>query len=556
LKINQDKSTKFSKLFILGLKSISTRGKISVCVYTLIGILASIGDGVLIYLVSNWFNTDSINSSSLPNELALIALAFTVAKPLVVILLNSRIFRQLGKEEAKISVDLFRIAVKDQWSNDNPIEEGEFVNLVTNSSSSLVRGIVVRGSIGISVLINLCVIAIALAIVDPITTAVFLLAVGFLLFLTSRIYAKMLSTLSLDKMVAMESVAGLVNISWKIAKILTVMPSKSFEPNYALKRSELGIIGARAEFLSVLPRSLFEVYLGIGLFAAFFAGINNLGSAESFGNLVLYGAVAFRVFPLLSQIQSIGIQMQIERQPAMNALSKLDKNKQIDLVDSVEERYNCDDAVFSTKNLYFSYAKNGHHALRAINIEIKDGEKVAIVGKSGSGKTTLLNVLMGLLDPTNGHISRREIQEIRYGYVPQNSVPCGLPIANSIALEWNANFIDDARIENLISQFNKMTMFHEHQLIATGLDTELSVGQLQSLGLMRALYRSPQILILDEPSSALDETSQKEIMEVAFEQESRTVIMVTHRKETLRYADRILYMRDGQIYLNGEVEEE
>jgi ABC-type bacteriocin/lantibiotic exporter with double-glycine peptidase domain len=73
---------------------------------------------------------------------------------------------------------------------------------------------------------------------------------------------------------------------------------------------------------------------------------------------------------------------------------------------------------------------------------------------------------------------------------------------------------------------------------------------------MRALYRSPQILILDEPSSALDETSQKEIMEVAFEQESRTVIMVTHRKETLRYADRILYMRDGQIYLNGEVEEE
>ena len=124
-----------------------------------------------------------------------------------------------------------------------------------------------------------------------------------------------------------------------------------------------------------------------------------------------------------------------------------------------------------------------------------------------------------------------------------------MKIANSIALEWDTDCIDELKVNALISQFNKMTMFKDNSLTESILDTDLSIGQQQSLGVMRALYRSPKILILDEPSSALDENSQNEIMDVVFENKSRTVIMVTHRKETLKYVNRIFYMEGGQIYL-------
>jgi len=547
-------SLKMQDLYISGIRKISKRGKLSVAAYVSVGLLASIGDGVLIFLISSWFKRESFDESTFSTTLVLIALVFTIVRPVAVIFLNNQIFRQLGKEESKISVDIFKIALKQQWSHMDPIDEGEFVNLVTNSPSALVRGIIMRGSVGISLIINLLAIVAAIAIVDPLNSAIFLFITILLLISSNQLYSRMISTLSSDKMNAMESVAGLVNVGLKTAKVLSVMPSKSFDSNYSNERSKLGLIGSRTEFLSLLPRSLFESYLGIGLFIIFVLSVNSIGSAETFGKVVLYGAAAFRIFPLLSQLQSIAIQIKIEYQSAINALSTLNKGKTAESISSNISNVFDDDVEFSTNSLYFSYPKTAQSTLKNINIEIKKGEKIAIVGDSGSGKTTLLNLLLGLLNPTDGSIARSKTSDQILGYVPQNSVPCGLPIANSIALEWNSKCIDETKINTLITQFNKLTMFHENNLVESMLDTELSVGQQQSLGVMRALYRNPDILILDEPSSALDENSQNEIMDIVFGIKSRTIIMVTHRIETLKYADRVICIRDGQIFLENEDE--
>jgi ABC-type multidrug transport system fused ATPase/permease subunit len=552
LRIKENPSLKMTNLFRSGIRTISKPGKFSVAAYIAVGLLASIGDGVLILLISSWFKEDAFDGSTISKSFLLAALIFTIARPIVVIFLNSKIFRQLGKEESKLSIDIFKIALRQQWSSMDPINEGEYVNLVTNSPSALVRGIIMRGSVGISALINLLAIVVAIAIVDPLNSAIFFSVTVLLLILTNRLYSRMISTLSYDKMVAMESVAGLVNVGLKTAKVLNVMPSESFDSNYSEERSRLGLIGSRTEFLSLLPRSLFETYLGIGLLTFFILSINSIGSADIFGKVVIYGAAASRIFPLLSQLQSISIQMKIEYDSAVNALLTLTNGREINSTISNQESICDGEVAFSTNNLNFSYIKSGQNTLQNLNIEIKTGEKIAIVGNSGSGKTTLLNMLLGLLSPTDGSIARSKSSKTILGYVPQNSVPCGLPIAKSIALEWNSKCIDVKKIRDLISQFNKLTMFRESNLIETMLDTELSVGQQQSLGVMRALYRSPSVLILDEPSSALDEKSQNEIMEIIFSKKLLTTIMVTHRKETLKYADRIFYMREGQIFYEPE----
>ena len=96
--------------------------------------------------------------------------------------------------------------------------------------------------------------------------------------------------------------------------------------------------------------------------------------------------------------------------------------------------------------------------------------------------------------------------------MPQNNIATGLKVANSVALEWDFDQIDQKRIYDLFNDIKKMKMFHLLDLDGETKDSELSVGQLQVIGLLRAVYRNPEFLILDEPTSALDEESQTEVM--------------------------------------------
>lgn len=548
MKIKANSALNYLALFINGLKLITRRGRISIIAFIFVNLMASIGDGVIIYLVSSWFKTDTLDNLSVPSRFVLFALLFTALRPVAAIFLNSYIFNQLGKEEARISIEVFKMAIKQQWAIGKNIEEGEFVNLVTNAPSALVRGILVRWSVAISGFINLIVIVLVLIVVDTINTIFFLTFTIILILISNRVYNRLLTTLSSDKVIAMETVAGLVNVGWKTARQLKIMPSRSFDLNYYKERSKLGLVGSRTEFLSQLPRSLFEIYLGLLLLSVFILSISDIGYVSSYGSFVLFGAAAFRLFPIMSQIQSMSLQMRIEFETAVKVTDTLSspKGKHNENADDI----NCtgSDEVYATSNLCFRYPDDSKDALKDINISVKNCEKVALVGSSGSGKTTLLNVLVGFLSPTSGTLRRRKDLEVIIGYVPQVSVACGLSIANSIALEWDDEFVDYGRVSELITEFNNLKMFEENKLRTSMFDSELSGGQQQALGLMRALYRKPDLLILDEPSSALDEHSQKEIMEIVFREPRLTVIMVTHRKETLNYVDRIIYLDEGRIY--------
>ena len=240
--------------------------------------------------------------------------------------------------------------------------------------------------------------------------------------------------------------------------------------------------------------------------------------------------------------------MKIEFETAVKVNNTLSTPQGEHDTSAYDANFTASDDIYATSNLSFRYLDDSKDALKDIDISVKKGEKVAIVGSSGSGKTTLLNVLIGFLTPTSGTLRRRKDLEVTIGYVPQVSVACGLSIANSIALEWDDEFVDYGKVSELISEFNNLKMFEENKLRLSMLDTDLSGGQQQALGIMRALYRTPDLLILDEPSSALDEHSQKEIMEIIFKEPQLTIIMVTHRKETLNYVDRIVLLDEGRIF--------
>ncbi len=220
----------------------------------------------------------------------------------------------------------------------------------------------------------------------------------------------------------------------------------------------------------------------------------------------------------------------------------------------------------------FRYPDNGQWALRDINLIIRPGEKIALVGHNGAGKTTLIKLLSRLYDPTEGTIlidgiDIRTLDALelhkRIGVIFQDFVRYHLPARENIgfgqidALNDMDRITESARksgadavIENLPEGYETMLgrWFHGGQ--------ELSLGQWQKIALARAFMRDAEILVLDEPTASLDAATEYEIFRHFQElTEGKMAILISHRFSTVRMADRIVVIQDGQIAEFGTHEE-
>lgn len=199
-------------------------------------------------------------------------------------------------------------------------------------------------------------------------------------------------------------------------------------------------------------------------------------------------------------------------------------------------------------------------ALNGVNINVKDGEFVAIMGPSGCGKSTLLNIL-GLLDtPTEGkywlgdeevgHLKERErtaYRKGRIGFVFQNfNLIDELTVEENIDLQLKYLGIGKAeRKERVLDILRKVKLSHR----AKHYPHQLSGGQQQRVAIARAVVGKPSIILADEPTGNLDSKNGMEVMQLLSElnEEGTTIVMVTHSKHDATYASRIINLFDGQV---------
>ncbi|HEY0413554.1 MAG TPA: ABC transporter ATP-binding protein [Allosphingosinicella sp.] len=212
------------------------------------------------------------------------------------------------------------------------------------------------------------------------------------------------------------------------------------------------------------------------------------------------------------------------------------------------------------RDVGFRY-QGGAFALQGADFSIRRGERIGIVGPTGGGKSTLLDLLMGLLDPSDGEIridgrplddSSRAAWQAQLAHVPQSIYLADDTIAANIAFGIPAARIDRARIEAAARAARVEPFVAELEL---GYDTlvgergiRLSGGQRQRIGIARALYKAAPVLILDEATSALDDETENEVIEAIMALGgATTLIMVAHRRSTLAGCDRILRVDKGRI---------
>ena len=205
-----------------------------------------------------------------------------------------------------------------------------------------------------------------------------------------------------------------------------------------------------------------------------------------------------------------------------------------------------------------SFAYNKKDVLKDINLKIKKGEKIGIIGESGSGKSTLVDLIIGLYRPKKGKIYIDEVElneknlkswRKKIGYIPQSIYLIDGTIADNVAF---GEEIDEKRVKEVLRMANILDFlekFHEGIYTKVGENgIKLSGGQKQRVAIARALYNNPEVLILDEATSALDNETEAKIMDEIYKVGSnKTLIIIAHRLSTLDKCERIIELKDGRI---------
>lgn len=229
-------------------------------------------------------------------------------------------------------------------------------------------------------------------------------------------------------------------------------------------------------------------------------------------------------------------------------------------------------STIELKNVSYKYPNATTTTLNNINLVIKPGERIGLVGENGAGKSTLLKLIIRLYDPVSGEIrlgnrpyrkiTKRSLQDV-FSIVEQDFQHYAFSIGEDITFETKAQ----AAEEKVYDALKKVDLLEAVEKLPKGIDSgltnefdeegiNLSGGQLQRLAIARMIYQDSKVLIMDEPSSALDPISEAKLFDVIYKlAEDKTLILVSHRLSGVKDMDRILFMENGSIVEMGNHQE-
>lgn len=306
---------------------------------------------------------------------------------------------------------------------------------------------------------------------------------------------------------------------------------------------------AMNEFLMTGINVLFLLVLAV-------KAIGGLFGADAL--IIYYGAFKEIVDGIKLLIESVGYKKSIE--PKIEILydvialkSESDEGKYIE--ESTEN-------AIVAKNIFFAYPGSDKNALEEIDVTIKNGEKIAIVGENGSGKTTFINLLTGLYRPTSGEIfvngktPTLENTSKEAGVVSQDFFLFSFMLGENVASSRDVD-IKNAKLALETSGFGDkypLETYLYKDIDEDGVD--VSGGEAQKIALARAIYGDKKLLLFDEPTSKLDPKSEMKVFESFNEvSKGKTAIFVSHRMSACKFADRIILFEKGKISAIGTHEE-
>lgn len=332
---------------------------------------------------------------------------------------------------------------------------------------------------------------------------------------------------------------------------------------------------ATQTYLTGMPRYIVEAALLIGV-TAFIIGQALTGDIVSASTVVgVFLSGGFRLTAAMLPLQSAILNIRGHLPIAASAHEIL-SDAQIEIADNVGrspilQKVNTlpssTPVNIELRNVSFSYAGSKSPALNHISLSIAAGEQIAFIGPSGAGKSTIADIICGVLNPSEGSVRVFALEEGpdiepfgSVSYVPQKPGLVSGTVGENIALGLDAKETDENKVWSAIKSAHLTEVVNS---LPKGIHTNLgkyqdslSGGQNQRLGLARALYSEPGLLVMDEATSALDAESESEIAKALEQMRGKvTVVLIAHRLNTVQHADKVFLIDHGQLVDEGTFQE-
>jgi ATP-binding cassette, subfamily B, bacterial PglK len=408
-----------------------------------------------------------------------------------------------------------------------------------------------------------------LVAVAPVAAGLAALVVGPAIWGVLRIVQPRMKQFGREAQTAMQTSLQLAQQSLHgFADVRLLGRERFFERQFGRSRRD----HARSEYLrrtfSELPRVMIETSLVVFIVAFFgFTVVVQGTTAGAVPVLGLFAYAGLRLKPSLTRIVAAFNDLRYATAAIDDLVRDLQLTAEWDGLTAGTRPLPFDDAI-ELRSVEFRYDGAEIPALREVDLTINRGEAIGICGPTGGGKSTLLNVILGLLPPTSGSVlvdgtdihTDVSAWHRQLGVVPQAVFLLDDTLRRNIALGLPDDEIDEGQVDRAVLLAQLKPVVDD---LPDGLDTfvgergvRLSGGQRQRIAIARALYRDPEVLILDEGTSALDNTTEAELM-TALDQlrHHKTIIMVAHRLTSVRRCDRILIIENGAVSDTGTFEE-
>ena len=505
-----------------------------------------------------------------------------VLKTVLQALLARRIFRFLANRQADVSARLARrflsrpLLFVQRWTTSEAIYAlGSGVGAAT--VAVLGSGIIILAEVSLFV-----VVLVTLFIVDPVITIGAVVLFGSVVLVSQRVLARKGARNAVVMRRASIDTLSAVSEALQTYRETTVLHRRElYVGKYESLVGRYAHATASTAFIMEVPKFILESTLYVGVLAL---GVGqfliNQNLTEAAATVAVFLAAGVRVVPALLRLQGAAITVRNASVSAMptyylaDALNEgisdfvMSEKSRDDHASDIQSRIRAGHGDFfgtvAVSGVTVRYPDSPIPAVEDANILVPQGTSVALVGSTGAGKSTLADVLIGVVEPDSGSVtisgvSPREAIASWPGaisYVPQVVALVFGTVRENVALGLPDDVIDDELVWEALERAHLADFLRDQR---EGLDTmigergvRLSGGQRQRLGIARALYTRPRLLVLDEATSALDAETEAAIIQTLDELEGEvTTITVAHRLATVRRADQLLYLEHGKTRAQG-----
>ncbi len=527
------------------------------------------------------FGWEEVSSPSLVAWLCVVAGVALIAKSLLSALFTRRTFQFLAHRQAALSARLTASLLSRPLIEIQRRASQDIAFVITIATQAATVGILGAASTAVADISLLLVLGVGLLAIDPTVTVFAIIFFGALALVLQKSLSGWATRMGRESTeVDIEAYQAIQEALSAYREISVANRRWLYVERIQTLRWRAATINADSQFILLIPKYVLEVALVLGALTLAVSQVATKDVVAAVGIVAIFLVAGSRVMPAVMRLQVASLTIRRAEAPASKAYvlaqdldapklaSSASRSEIQDIRNHLERGFPEFSPTVVVNRLGVAYPESQTPAIADISFEAAAGTSVALVGSTGAGKSTLADALLGIVVPQEGEVLIGGLPPTvaitqwpgGIAYVPQEVALINGTVRDNVAIGLPSQCFKDEWIWQALERAHLADFLRANR---NGLDTligengmRLSGGQRQRLGVARALFTRPRLLVLDEATSALDSETEQAIARTMMDLEgSVTTITIAHRLATIRHCDLVLYLDQGRLIAEGEFDD-